>query len=445
MFDEVRKRVEKAAAAYKVDDFEMLLSRGDVTSFDIEQRDITISSVVSNASLGLRLLKRGKLTYGMTTSFDQASLDKVVEAALSNLQTTRVSGFAKIPSGMSCEYVDSEIVRLLDKPRKMRDILTEMVASTFDAGKGKFERLNGGCSLNVAEEWVFTSRSQEPAYSSGSAFVVSVNLDSRDFELLALRKLPSSSKITSIGVKVARRLKKKNLKPSDVGIGGKKIDVVIHPMCLQSLIKTVVAEHIYASNKLTGLSGYRPGEKLASSKVTIFDDATHPELFTTSPTDQEGTPSTCNVLFDRGVFKTFIYDRETALLDGVSSTGNGMRRPVLAEDNHEAPVRPTLRGLVMEPGKTKLTDMMTGIKKGILLKYLLGIHTADKVSGAFTNTAYMSYIIENGKLTATTEPGTWAIKGNALEMLKDITQVSSERLGLGSSLLPWVKTSLYVG
>jgi len=145
------------------------------------------------------------------------------------------------------------------------------------------------------------------------------------------------------------------------------------------------------------------------------------------------------------VFESFLYDAETAILDKTQSTGSGMRRPVLAEDTFEAPVRPSLRALVIEPGKTKLADMMKGIKKGLLLKFLLGIHTADKVSGAFSNTAYMSYVIENGKLTATTEPGTWAVKGNALELLSNISAISQERLMTGSALLPWIKTKLNVG
>jgi PmbA protein len=445
MFDEVLKSVKNAAAKHKVDDFEMLLSRGDNTSFNIEQRDMSLSSLVSNATLGLRLMKRGKLTYAMTTSFDQSSIDKVVEAALTNLQPTSLPGFVHIPAGLVSERVDPSIARLLDKPKGLRDMMAEMVTKTFEAGKDRFVRLNGGGGISVGEQWVFTARSEEPSYSRASSFGASVHLDSRDFEFITSRKLPSSAKITSMGAKLARRLRSKNLKPSDVGLKGKKVDVILHPMCLQSLLNTLVSEHIYASNKLSGLTRFRTGEKLASTKVTILDDATHPDLLSSSPTDQEGTPSRSVPIFTKGVFKNFLYDAETAILDKTQSTGSGMRRPVLAEDTFEAPVRPSLRALVMEPGKVKLSEMMKGVGKGVLLKFLLGIHTADKVSGAFTNTAFMSYVIANGKLAANAEPGTWAMKGNALEMLANITAISSERMMTGSALLPWVKTKLYVG
>ncbi len=445
MFDDIRKTVEEIATRLEIDDFEMILSRADNTGFNIEQRDLIVSAQVGIATLGLRLMKKGKLTYAMSTVFDEASLAHVISAALTNLQPTKLQGFVKIPAGLSWDRADKRVLELIARPKLVRDLLSSMVKTTWEKGKGRFEHLNGGGGVSFGEIWVYTADSREPAYSRGTAFNVSVSLDSRDFDFLFGRKLSAATSIENLGAKVARRLKKKNLKPSDIGVNGKQIDVILHPMCLQSLINTLVAEHVYASNMLSGLSKYKLGEKLASPKVTIYDDATHPDLLSAAPTDHEGTPSERVPIFTRGVFKNFLYDAETAVIDNARSTGSGMRRPVLAEDTFEAPVQPTLRALVAEPGSTKLTDMIKGVKKGILLKLLLGIHTADKVSGAFANTAHMSYVIENGKRVATAEPGTWAMRGNALELLRNITQVSKERFNSGGSLLPWVKTRLYVG
>lgn len=445
MFEGIRKTIEKIAARHKVDDFEILLSRGDSTSFDIEQRDLTISSEVGIATLGLRLMKRGKLTYASSTAFDESSLEHVISAALTNLQPTALEGFVSIPAGLSWDRADKRVTELVVKPKALRDLLASMVATTWERGKGRFERLNGGGGVSAGEGWVWTAKSSEPAYSQGTAFQVNVNLDSRDFEFLVGRKLPKVSQIENLGVKVARRLPKKILKPADIGLKGKHADVILHPMCLSGIFSTLVAEHIYASNKLSGLSRYKSGEKLASVSVTIYDDATHPDLLSSAPTDHEGTPSVKIPVFQKGIFTSFLYDAETAVLDKSRSTGSGMRRPVLAEDTFEAPVRPTLRALLMEPGKVKLKDMITSVKKGVFLKFLLGLHTADKVTGAFANTAFVSYVIENGKFVATCEPGTWAMRGNALELLKNITAISSERMNLGSALLPWVKTRLYVG
>jgi len=445
MFDDVRKSVEKIAARHKIDDFELILSRADNTSFRIEQHDLTLSSQLGIASMGLRLMKRGKLTYAATTVFDEASLEHVIKAALTNLQPTALKQFAVIPQGLSSDVAGKGIVDLIARPKALRDLLSLMVKRTWEKGKGKFQRLNGSGSVGYSESWVYTAHSSQPAHNRLTAFSAHLDLDSRDFEFLVGRKLPAVSKIENLGVKVAKRLPAKSMKPADIGLKGAEVDIIIHPMCLQGIFNTLVAEHIYASNKLAGLSRYEVGQKLASSRVTIADDATHPDLLSAAPTDNEGVPSRRNVLFGKGIFKTFLYDAETAIMDKTSSTGNGMRRPVLAEDTYEAPVRPTLRALVVEPGKDRLADMIKGVKKGVLLKYLLGLHTADKVTGAFANTAYVSYVISNGKMVATAEPGTWAIRGNALELLKNITGISAERMNLGSALLPWVKTRLYVG
>lgn len=445
MFDEVRKTVAEIAARLRIDDFEIQLSRTDNTGFDIEQRDLTISAQVGITSLGLRLMKKGKITYAFSTEFDKPSLSHVIEVSLANLQPTKLPGFALIPTGLSWDRGDSKIAELVEKPKAFRDLLTTMVKTAWDKGKGKFERLNGGGGVSTGESWVWTAHSPEPAYSRSTAFSASVNLDSRDFEFLVARKLPAGFSIEGLGARVARRLPVKNVNPSDLGVKGKEIDVIVHPICLQSLFKNIISEHLYASNKLTGMSKYSVNNKIASSKVTIADDATHPDLLSAAPTDHEGVPSRRSVFVKKGIFNSFLYDRETAAMDKTDSTSSGMRRPVLAEDLYEAPVRPSLRALVMEPGTVKLTDMIKGIKKGVLLKMLLGIHTADKVSGSFSNTAFMSYVIRNGKLAAATEPGAWAMKGNALELLENITAISSERFLTGSALLPWVKTKLYVG
>jgi len=445
MFEAIRKSVERIAVRHRLDDFEMLLSRHDFTSFTIEQRDLTVSSEVGVSSLGLRLIKNGRLTYASTTVMDEAALEHVITAALTNLQPTALAGFSEIPKGLSWDNADTKISELVARPKRLRDLLLTTVSETWEKGKGKFERLNGSGGVGLAEDWVYTSRSKEPSYRRSTGFNAYIDLDSRDFEVLVRSRLPKAAEIEKLGIKVARRLPKKSAKPSDVGLKGKEVDVILHPFCLGSLFSNVIAEHLYATSKLSGHSKLKTGEKLASSRFTIADDGTHPEFVSRGPTDEEGTPTRCNVLFSKGVFKSFVYDRETAILDEVSSTGNGMRRPVLAEENHEAPVRPSLRGLVMEPGKTKLKDMIKGVKRGILLKFLLGIHTADKVSGGFSNTAYLSYVIENGKLTATAEPGTWAMRGNALEILNNVKDVSSDRFLSGNSLLPWIKTRLYVG
>jgi len=444
MFTRIRKNVERIAAKYGFSDFEMVLSRFDTTSFEIEQHDLTLSSQVGIASMGLRLMKKGKLTYASTTAFDERSLERVIEASLANLEPTALKGFAVIPEGLTSDRADAELADLLAKPKALRDLLSRMVKKTWEL-RGRFERLNGGGSVAREESWIFTARSSEPAYHRMTAFSVHLDLDSRDFDFLVGLKLPSVTKIENLGAKLARSLPRRSLKPADVGLKGRQAEIILHPMCLQGIFNTLIAEHIYASNKLTGLSRYRTGEKLAAARLTISDDATHPELLSSAPTDNEGVVSRRNVLFERGIFKTFLYDAETAVMDKTTSTGNGMRRPVMTEDTHEAPVRPTLRALVVEPGKTKLKEMIKGVKKGVLLKYLLGLHTADRVTGSFSNTAYVSYVIQNGKITATAEPGTWPIRGNALELLKNITEVSAERMNLGSALLPWVKTKLYVG
>jgi PmbA protein len=149
-------------------------------------------------------------------------------------------------------------------------------------------------------------------------------------------------------------------------------------------------------------------------------------------------------VIEQGILKTYLYDRASGAREGRDSTGNGIRRPVLIEEEHEAPVRCGLRNLIIEPGSTPLAELIKGVKQGLLVKYLLGIHTANRTTGDFSNTIYAGQLIEDGEVTAVVKPGRWGLKGNFLEVLKSIESLSWERFNTGSALLPWVRTRLLV-
>lgn len=95
------------------------------------------------------------------------------------------------------------------------------------------------------------------------------------------------------------------------------------------------------SPELAGLVGKR----LARPHVTLVDDALLPGGWETRAFDEEGTPSQCTALIEKGVMKQFLHSTGTAQRWGVPSTGNGVR-----SQNHSSSVSPS--NIYFLPGET---------------------------------------------------------------------------------------------
>jgi len=200
---------------------------------------------------------------------------------------------------------------------------------------------------------------------------------------------------------------------------------------------------------MNGLSELSEGEIVADKKLTIIDTGIKEGLLSSAPTDDEGTVSQENKIIENGVFKTFLYDVISALKAGKKPTGNGMRRPLLAEDDVEAPVRDSLRAFYIPPGEKPLAEMIGGIKKGVYIKAMLGLHTANKIMASFATGVYSGKSIEDGKYKRLLTPGMWNVSANIFDldgrpgMLRDV-ELSRETFNTGSSILPWMKVKLRV-
>lgn len=92
----------------------------------------------------------------------------------------------------------------------------------------------------------------------------------------------------------------------------------------------------------------------------------------------------------------------------------------------------------MEPGRKKLEALCDGIRKGIFIVDLMGVHTANPVTGDFSLGA-SGILIENGKLTHPVRG--FAVAGNILELFKKMTDVGNDLKAFGSVSAPSVRVS----
>jgi len=202
-----------------------------------------------------------------------------------------------------------------------------------------------------------------------------------------------------------------------------RMTVVLSSEAGGTMIHEAIGHGLEADLAQQGLSVYskKIGERVASPLITVVDDPTLPQKRGSYPFDDEGVPSRRTLLVEGGVLKGYLYDRLTALKDGVESTGNGRR-----ESYQHKPV-PRMSNTMILAGKMKPEEIIRSVEKGLFVKKMGG-GQVNTVNGDFVFEVSEGYLIERGMVG---EPVRGAIlTGNGPQVLKEIDMVGDD-LGFG--------------
>jgi TldD protein len=198
-----------------------------------------------------------------------------------------------------------------------------------------------------------------------------------------------------------------------------RMPVVLSSDAGGTMIHEAVGHGLEADLAQSGLSVYsgKIGQQIASSLVTVVDDATLPGKRGSFRVDDEGTKAQRTVLVEQGILKTYLYDRLTAMKDGALSTGNGRR-----ESYRHRPI-PRMTNTMIEPGTTKPDDILKATQKGLFVRKMGG-GQVNTVNGDFVFEVSEGYLIENGRISDPVRGAT--LVGNGPGILMSIDLVGSD-------------------
>lgn len=203
--------------------------------------------------------------------------------------------------------------------------------------------------------------------------------------------------------------------------------IVIDPETSASLVDVIgdlfCAPEIHKGRSM--MKG-RLGTPVASSCITLVDDARIPWKAGTGSWDSEGVPTGRTVLIKDGAAASYLYNLQYAWKDGVSSTGNAYRGMSSLPDVGTS-------NLVLEAGD-ETPEALTGrVKKGLYVTEFMGLHTIDPVSGDFSIGA-KGLLIENGEYARPVSGVT--IASNLMDFVKNIVATGSDLQFFGSVAAP---------
>lgn len=200
---------------------------------------------------------------------------------------------------------------------------------------------------------------------------------------------------------------------------GGRMPVVISREAGGTMIHEAIGHGLEADAALEGLSVYsgRLGYPIASNLISVYDNATLPNHRGSFTFDDEGTPAQKTTLMEKGVLKSFLYDRLRAQKSGVCSTGNGRRQSYRFQ-----PIC-RMTNTYIAPGSNDPEEILRDTWRGLYV-VRMGGGQVNTVNGDFVFEVSEGYLIERGKVGEALRGAT--LTGNGPRILLEIDRVGND-------------------
>ena len=413
----------------RVDEWEVFYSSQNGLSIEAKDGKVDAFKVSSSEGVGLRVFKDKRVGFSFTSMLSNGLMGELIENAVAGSIGVEPDEFLSLPfpvknkSSEELILFDLSLDKVSEEDKIQKAISLEQAAKDFDPRVTKVRKASYG-------ESYFTSRlinsmgiDAENSATFISSSIMAVAEDRGDSQMgweMGLSHFAKDIDVAKIGRDAAKR--------AVLMLGAKAIKTVKCPVVIENIIvgelMELVAPSFQADNLHKGKSMLKgkKGKKVFSPKVTIWDDGLLPNGWATSPYDGEGVPRQKTCLVDKGVCTGVLYDTYWAKREGTSSTGNAMR-------SHFKSISTIgISNLYMEKGDLDLNGLLKSMGNGLLITNLLGVHTANPITGEFSFGADGLWV-EGGEVSHAIRGA--AISGNMLELFSKVDAVGEDLRFLG--------------
>lgn len=432
---EIADKCVQRIKTHRVDGYEIYLAQSVSTSIEVRDEVLEAFKRAQSMGVGLRIIKDQRLGFSYCSSFDAPEITRMIQAAIdgaANLPSDRFYGFPAPRRNLrpAPDIYDERIKHISARERIEKAMAMEATAVTLDPKRVK--RV-GKATYEDAEMKVFLVNSEgvEADYTStifmGS--VLAVAEDGSESEMgwdFDFHHCFEGLDVARIGREAARKAGEK--------LGGRPLKSAFYPALIRNEVAcqflSILAPSFAVENVRKGKSLFANGlgSQAFSSKINIYDDGLHPQGMATFPFDGEGVESQKTPVVISGKVRGFLYDFYWASREGGRSTGNSAREGI------KAPPSLGISNLYIEGGDRPFSDLLADLHNGIVIEEVMGIHTANPISGDFSLGA-AGFWAERGRSVHPVKG--IAISGNILDLFKSIEEVGADfrftgRLGSSS-------------
>lgn len=434
--EELAQRAVEMALTRGADGAECTVSEGDQFSVTVRLSDVETLTEAGSRGIGLRVLKGKCVGSAYTSDLTEAGIHQMVESAVELSRITTEDPYAGLPNASDLGQIETDL-RLFEpsvgelradwKIQQARD--AEAAAMAADSRIVNSE--GASYSTHLARTVFANSLGFLGSYRSSTCSISAVPVArengsmQRDYWYSIARNAAGLEDPGEVGRKAAERALRR--------LGARKVPTQKVPVIFDQRVARSLLDNVFEA--VSGDSIYRGesflagklGQKVANENVTVVDDGTLPELFGSSPFDDEGVPSRRTVVIENGILKSWLLNSYTARKLGMRTTGNAARGITgNAGVGHG--------NLFLKPGSITPDAMIGSIENGFFVTELIGFGV-NAVTGDYSRGAAGMWI-ENGRLAYPVHEVT--IASTLQEMLMGMETIGSDLEFRGSVAAPTV-------
>jgi PmbA protein len=415
-------KIESLLKGRAMDGYEISLSVSRNLAIEVREQKVDTFKCSAPLVVSIRVLKASAMGFSYSTSLDESDLAKMIDNALSSAEIQTPDEFSGLPVPMAYPVLPGlfdESLASIDETAKIeRAKELERLTLATDPRVKRIRKASYGESCYELQ--VRNSRGVEGNYrdSSVTGSVSAIAEQGNDSQI----GWDFGFSNYFIGVDVAKIAIAAASKATGL-LGARRIPTMRCPAVLDNQVAgeilEVLSQAFLAENVQKGKSllSRRVGEKIFSSRIQIRDDGTLIGGMATAPFDGEGVAQQNSLLVEGGCLLGFLYDSYCGRKEGTRSTGNATR------GSGKNPPRMGVTNFFIENGVVQFSDLLEGIDRGVLITSVMGMHTANPISGDFSVGA-AGFLIERG-LTTVPVKGI-AIAGNILEIFRNVEMVGND-------------------
>ncbi len=412
-------------ARTRADVAEVIYQENEGRSVRFQDNKLKSVSTKSVCGVGLRVIHNGRLGFSCTNDLD--SIEQVVSHALDS---------AAFGQKAKCEFPANQAdvqVKLYDSDaaglgmERAAQMVREGIAHVLEAFPET--HCGGGIARSIGHLVLCNTNGlfceQEfTGFDMGlGAFLI------RGESFLSTDEGESSCRFSDDILRHARKVVEWiRLSEREAAVSGEHMPVMFTPKALDILLGSLEANTNGKSvQKGVSILSGRLGERVLDERITLWDDPLVDYATGSYDFDSEGTPARRKAIFENGTLKSFIYDLQTAGIMGTDSTGNAAR-------GYSSSPHPAYANVRVAPGNTPYREMLSGIKRGLLIDEALGAGQSNVLAGEFSVNVELGFLVENGEIVGRVK--NCMLAGNVFDAFNRIRDISAETEWHGSAELP---------
>ena len=403
---------------------EVYLSSAKTLKIDVLDQKVEAIDEIQDSGLAIRIINQHKLGFAYTADFDETIIEDTIACAIKNSENTEADENHCFPEKYigshenKLELYDQKIAKTPIDEKIACALKMEKAAYQADPRIKKTEKVSYFDS--ESEVWIINTNGVDINYK--------LNACGGHASMIAMKEEEMES-----GFGMSYKKKYQELIPEEIGkeaaqraielLGAKTVPSQKIPILLDPLVGTQLLEVLSnllsseAVQKGKSLFAGKMGKLIGAKDLTIIDNGLLKDGLASEPFDAEGTPTQETKLIENGILTNYFFNAYTARKGQTRSTGNATRA------SFKAPPAIGPTNLYFSPGSQNQSSLIKSVKHGLYLTRIMGMHTANPISGDFSLGA-AGRVIENGEKTYPVRGIT--IAGNLLDLLEAIDGIGSD-------------------